>query len=97
MPQRRTACRHCGRPATRPRGLCCRCYSRPEIRRRYLSESKLAKKSACGDGDGGDVYLANPPAPEPTDRLPGPNKIEVFAERARLHQSIFHPADARPE
>jgi hypothetical protein len=91
MPAPFPACRHCGsRNATRPRGLCRRCYYRPGLLALYPSTSKLARR---GVGNGN----RRAPLPDaPTSALPGtPEKVEVLCERARRHQQLFHPLDAR--
>jgi hypothetical protein len=86
----RKPCHHCQRVAIlRPRGLCHRCYRRPRIRRRYPAFSQYGRRGVgniCG----------NAPLPsEPTDALPGSaEKIEVLAQRAARHESLWHPLDA---
>jgi hypothetical protein len=83
-------CRHCARHrVNRPRGLCWSCYYNPAIRPRYPSTSKFARRGV--DDFNGRVPLP----PEPTDALPGsPAKVDILARRARLHQALWHPADA---
>jgi ribosomal protein L37E len=83
-------CRHCGRVrVNRPRGLCWSCYYTPGIRERYPSYSKFARR---GLGIGG----GHPPLPPtPTSARPGtPEKVRVMEQRARNHQSLWHPDDA---
>ena len=83
-----TSCRHCGLPGRRPKGLCWKCFSDPQINEQYQSLSKYhptAEKDFAG------------PAPlgEPTDALPGTEeKMLAMEDRARRGLAIFHPADA---
>jgi len=82
-------CRHCGRqPTSRPRGLCWTCYYKPGLRQLYPCTSKYAPT-------GGDFYgLGDLPA-GPTRARPGsPEKVAILEQRARLHQALWHPADA---
>ena len=83
-------CRHCNRvPSNRPRGLCWSCYYTPGVRDLYPSTSKFARRGV-GDFNGRAVRPACP-----TDVPPGsPEKVAVLCERARLRQSLWHPADA---
>jgi hypothetical protein len=83
-------CRHCQRvPSNRPRGLCWSCYYTPGIRDLYPSTSKFARRG-INDFNGGAVLPG-----APTTALPGtPEKVEVLIQRARLRQSLWHPADA---
>lgn len=83
-------CRHCHEsPASRPRGLCWNCYYDPPTRALYPTTSKFGRR---GVGNG---YCKAPLPAFPTSALPGtPEKIAVLAERARLKQSLWHPADA---
>jgi hypothetical protein len=83
-------CRHCQRgPVNRPRGLCWSCYYTPGVREQYPSTSKFARRG---------VGNFNGPAPlplEPTHALPGsPEKVAILEQRARMKQSLWHPADA---
>ncbi len=82
-------CRHCGKvPSNRPRGLCWSCYYRPGVREQYPSTSKFARR---GVGD----FNGRAALPEPTAALPGtPEKVAILEQRARLKQSLWHPADA---
>ena len=83
-------CRHCGRVrVNRPRGLCWSCYYTPGIRERYPSYSKFARRG-LGIGTG------YPPLPAmATAARPGtPEKVRVMEQRARNHQSLWHPDDA---
>jgi hypothetical protein len=82
-------CRHCHRsPVTRPRGLCRTCYYRSGVRDRFPSTSKFARQ-------GFGLASRTPGLPSaPTIALPGtPQKVAVLEERARLHQSLWHPLD----
>jgi hypothetical protein len=85
----RPPCRHCGRPACRPRGLCWACYHKPGVRDLYPSASKFARRGS-GLGSG------RAPLPDaPTSALPGTEaKVLVLIERARKRQSLWHPDDA---
>jgi hypothetical protein len=84
-------CRHCQKvPSNRPRGLCWSCYYTPGIRERYPSTSKFARRGIADCT--GRVLLP----PEPTAALPGSaEKVAILEERARLHQALWHPRDAR--
>jgi hypothetical protein len=83
-------CRHCGtNPVNRPRGLCWSCYYRPGVRDQYPSTSKYARRGV------GNFNGAAAPPEFPTDAAPGsPEKVAILAQRARLKQSLWHPADA---
>lgn len=86
-------CRHCSKcKVNRPRGLCWSCYYTPGIKEQYPSTSKYARR---GVGN----FTGNAPLPEaPTTATPGsPEKLAVLEQRAKLKQSLFHPADARYE
>ena len=85
-------CRHCGEHnVNRPRGLCWGCYYAPGVLQLYPSTSKYARRGV-GNFSGASKM------PQPTGALPGTrDKIEILAERARLGQSLFHPADAHFE
>ena len=84
------ACQHCGHtPANRPQSLCWSCYYTPEIRIRYPSTSKFARRG-LGCFNGG---LALPPVA--TRALPGtPEKVAVMEQRAGLRVALWHPHDA---
>lgn len=84
-------CRHCVKSlVNRPRGLCWTCYYKPGVRDLYPSTSKYAKR---GVGN----FSGEAPLPaEPTTAAPGtPEKLEVMGNRAKMKQSLFHPADSR--
>jgi hypothetical protein len=83
-------CRHCQRSqVNRPRGLCWSCYYSPGVRELYPSTSKFARRGVGG----GNVREVLPVSP--TIALPGsPEKVAILEERARLRQSLWHPADA---
>ena len=83
-------CRHCQEaPVNRPRQLCWSCYYTPEIRCRYPSTSKFARRGV------GNFAGAAAPAARPTAATPGsPEKVAVLEERARMKQSLWHPRDA---
>src|SRR5690242_18685451 len=84
-------CRNCEKvKSNRPRGLCWSCYYSPGVRDRYPSTSKFAHR---GIGNfNGRVELP----PLPTNALPGtPEKVAILEQRARLHQALWHPDDAR--
>lgn len=83
-------CRHCNQVhSNRPRGLCWSCYYSPGVRDQYPSTSKYARRGV-GNFNG---RTALPPLP--TGALPGsPEKVAILAERARNHQSLWHPDDA---
>ncbi len=83
-------CRHCQRSqVNRPRGLCWSCYYTPGVRDLFPSTSKFARR---GVGSGNVPFVL----PEvPTQAPPGSaEKVAILEERARLQQSLWHPADA---
>lgn len=82
-------CRHCGKvPSNRPRGLCWSCYYTPGLRDLYPSTSKFARH-------GVDYRERIEPAAAPTGARPGsPEKMAILEQRARSHQSLWHPLDA---
>lgn len=86
-------CRHCNTSVVnRPRGLCWTCYYKPGVRDLYPSTSKYAKRGV------GNFTGEAPLAPVPTTAVPGTEeKLVVFEERAKMKQSLFHPADSRWE
>jgi hypothetical protein len=86
-------CRHCHKcKVNRPRGLCWGCYYTPGIKEQYPSTSKYARRGV------GNSTSRSPLPPLPTTAPPGsPQKLRVLEERARLHQALFHPFDARYE
>jgi hypothetical protein len=83
-------CRHCQHSqVNRPRGLCWSCYYTPGVRELYPSTSKFARRGVGG----GNVQFVLPETP--TQALPGSaEKVAILEERARLRQSLWHPADA---
>jgi len=83
-------CRHCSHgKVNRPRGLCWHCYYTPGRKDLYPSTSKYARR-------GVGSFTGTRPLPVPTTAVPGtPEKFAVLEERARLGESLFHPADAR--
>jgi hypothetical protein len=86
-------CRHCSKcKVNRPRGLCWSCYYTPGVKELYPSTSKYARR---GVGN----FTGNAPiADAPTTAPPGsPEKLAILEQRAKLKQSLFHPADARFE
>jgi hypothetical protein len=83
-------CRHCEvSRASRPRGLCWRCYYTPAVRDLYPSTSKYARQ---GVGN----FSGNTPLPAlPTDAVPGSEeKVRVLMLRAEKGVSLWHPDDA---
>jgi hypothetical protein len=83
-------CRYCRRRrAVRPRGLCAACYYTPGVRELFPSTSKFARRGR-GPGNGGYALPE-----QPTRIPPGPLKVPVLEERARLGVSLWHPLDAR--
>ena len=87
-------CRNCSFPLAhrnrRIRGLCWRCSTDPEAKRRFPSQSKYAP-SPTERGN----YRA-PLPPQPTSTQPGSEeRIRVLAERAAKGMQLFHPMDVR--
>jgi hypothetical protein len=93
-----TMCQHCNQSkATRPRGLCWRCYYRPGVRDQYPVTSKFATLRYRAVNPFAED--APPPAsPEcPTGAWPGSaEKIAVMADRVAAGRAIFHPEDFQP-
>ena len=90
-------CRHCGRERCHRRGLCRRCYSRPDIRARYNGRpiSPRARQGEQAEG-GGDVCGNRPWPEEPTQEEPGSEaKILVLSGRAARREQLHHPEDRR--
>lgn len=83
-------CRHCGRRApNRPRGLCWSCYYAPGLRERYESTSKFGRRGIL------DKYGRVEMPCLATQALPGTHeKVAVLAQRAAMHQALWHPHDA---
>lgn len=49
-----------------------------------------------GDHGDGDLCIANPPLPEPTDApIRSEEKLLILQRRASLRQSLWNPADSR--
>lgn len=82
-------CRHCQQSkVNRPRGLCWSCYYRPGVRELYPSTSKFARRGV------GNFAGAAPLPTVPTASAPGsPERLAVLEGRARLGQTLWHPAD----
>jgi hypothetical protein len=73
-----TPCRHCGRPVhSRPRRGLCR---------HCYADPAVRRCAPC------DTHAARP-LPAPADVAPGPAKVSLLRERARLRLSLFHPAE----
>lgn len=82
-------CRHCQAARVgRPRGLCWRCYYRPDVRELYQSTSKYARRSTPD-------YCGRARLPGfPTDAAPGSEaKVAVLEERAARREALWHPMD----
>lgn len=83
-------CRHCrSRKANRSRGLCWTCYYTPGLRDLYPPASRHYGCRLVDD------FCRPALLPEPTDELPGPDKVPVLEERAARGLALFHPEDAR--
>src|SRR5438876_1078072 len=84
-------CRHCRiARASRPRGLCWKCFYTPGVRDRYPTSDKK-----CGRRGIADFYGRHRAPSVPTSALPGtPEKVAVLMERAEQRQSLWHPEDA---
>lgn len=83
-------CRHCQKAkVTRPRGLCWSCFYRPGVRDQYQPLSKYGKRGP------GNFNGTLPMPTRATNATPGsPEKLAILAERVRLGQNLWHPADA---
>lgn len=79
-------CRHCHtRRAGRPRGLCCACYDRVDIRERYECRAKRAPER----------IMVRPLPLAPTRTRPGTEqRVRVYEQRAERSEQLFHPLDA---
>jgi hypothetical protein len=90
---------HCQRPTrySRGRGLCRACYHDLAIRAEHVRPFDKARHTERsgrrGIGQGGERVRL----PEPTTVLPGPDKVFVLEERARLGQQLWHPLDTGAE
>lgn len=86
-------CVHCGgRPPSRPRGLCWRCYYTPGVREQYLTPSKYASRSPVNHGNLQQLPLS----PVCAIGRPGtPEKIEELERRAAAGEELWHPGDRR--
>lgn len=88
-----STCKHCDRSAACPRrGLCRPCFRNPAIRQLYPPDWRFLHR-------GVGLGTRRHPLPlAPTSALPGSaEKIAVLEERARLGQTLWHPADATLE
>ena len=89
-------CLHCrASPASRPRGLCYRCYDTLRIRAPYPPIRKKSRRGIkCRRGIAPN-YNGLSTLPEgPTEALPGtPEKIAVLSERARQLTGLWHRED----
>jgi hypothetical protein len=82
-------CRHCNRVRSiHSRGLCRTCHRNLDVRSKYESENPKGRRGVV------DRTGRRPLPDEPTAILPGPAKVPVLAERARLGQDLWHPYDA---
>jgi hypothetical protein len=83
-------CKHCQRrQANRPRGLCYPCFYTEGVRRLY-------PVAALGNHRGVGLGTGKAPLPLPTDAPPGTEaKVLVLCDRARRHEQLFHPQDAK--
>jgi len=87
----RDVCKHCQvEKYIEARGLCRGCYSLMEIRHLHpclSSYHHYATRDLCGGYQ----------LPEtPTPHAPGSTeKIDVLAARAKRHEALFHPLDAK--
>lgn len=88
-------CAHCKRTVNRIRSrkLCGRCLLNPDIRLRYAAVPHASYRQGVGLERKGSKPLGRSHGP-PTQAPPGTlAKLNVFAERAELGQSLFHPRD----
>lgn len=83
-------CRHCQQAkVSRPRGLCWSCFYRPGVREQYPITNKFGRRGL------GNSNRSAPPPSFATNAPPGSlEKMAILEERARLGQSLWHPADA---
>jgi hypothetical protein len=79
-------CRHCQHVRRlKARGLCSRCYDRPEVRVLYPCLVSQRRPESQG---------GHPLPSEPTTATPAtPEKVAVLEERAALGLALFHPLD----
>lgn len=90
MTERR--CRHCNKPIRkRPRGLCWRCYVDSNIRYLYPGIPQRERNS----GRRGVGLVKSMSIPKPTNVPPGPDKVDVLADRASRGECLFHEDDAK--
>lgn len=82
-------CRHCGKPARRPRQLCWHCYYTPTIAQHYPPLPNKFNQRGRGNHTGRSKLPALP-----CPYLPGsPEKIIIMSRRAARGESLFHPED----
>ena len=82
------ACRHCGRKANRPRGLCWTCYYTPAVSDRYPSTSKFCTHKPE------ELLACLGPAAWPTAAPPGSReKVAVLSDRAGDRLELWHALD----
>jgi hypothetical protein len=90
----RPPCRHCSRPASRPRRLCTTCYYDSSLRQRYGPIGPRGHRSPLP----ADHYGGHRLAVAPTPALPGsPAKLEVIRSRLMAGVSPWHPEDGGAE
>jgi len=87
------SCKHCKKePATRPRGLCGRCYRDFSIRVKYPYKPSKHNPPGSGQDFNGTSRLKLPD--EATETVPGSDeRIRVLRERVRKKQNLWHPGD----
>jgi hypothetical protein len=81
------------RPASRPRRLCWRCHSAPDVRARYAPvgvRGEYGTRNLAADGGG-----ALPPDAPTAAWAGSAEKLAALAERAARRQALWHPDDAR--
>jgi hypothetical protein len=78
------------RVASRPRGLCWRCFGAPGVRRLYPPRSSYGRRGVAN----GCFVPAEPSGL--TRELPGtPGKVAELCRRAAARRALWHPADGR--
>lgn len=92
-PQPAPICCHCGeKVASRPRGLCRRCWTDPDIRSAY---GRIDGRAIPKPSEASKVRRFKKPK-HPTNALPGSaEKIRIMAERVANGELANHPDDRK--
>lgn len=79
-------CRHCHElPASRPLGLCWKCYYEPSIRALFTTQSKYGRRGLPPPAERHPQFA--------TVCRPGPDKVEILESRAGRGEGLWHQDD----